>query len=94
MITVGMNYDVLPGKEKIFEDACQRVIGAMEGNTGHQHSRLFKDVNKAGSYLIVSEWNSRDAFSGFIASDAFKKVTNWGKENILAGRPQHTVYEN
>ena len=28
----------------------------------------------------------------FIASDAFRKVTNWGKEEILAGRPHHEVY--
>ena len=37
-------------------------------------------------------WSSEEAFHGFVASDAFKKVTNWGKENILRGRPEHTTY--
>ena len=26
--------------------------------------------------------------------DKFKNVVNWGKENILAGRPSHTVYKH
>jgi heme-degrading monooxygenase HmoA len=42
--------------------------------------------------LIVSRWKSEQAFRDFIASDAFKKVTDWGKQNILAGRPRHTTY--
>ena len=44
------------------------------------------------TYLILSRWSSEEAFHAFVASDAFKKVTNWGKENILRGRPQHTTY--
>lgn len=93
MVTIGMNYSVLEGKEQIFEDACARVIAAMNGLDGHSESRLFKEVG-AGQrhYLIVSTWSSEDAFRAFIASDAFKKVTNWGAQNILAGRPSHTVY--
>jgi heme-degrading monooxygenase HmoA len=40
----------------------------------------------------VSRWESEAAFNAFVASDAFKKVTNWGRENILAGPPRHTTY--
>jgi heme-degrading monooxygenase HmoA len=89
-----MNYYVIEGKEKIFEDACANVIRTMEGNDGHADSQLFKQVgSEEPAYLIVSNWNSEDAFREFVASDAFKKVTNWGKENILRGRPQHTTYQ-
>jgi heme-degrading monooxygenase HmoA len=93
VVTIGMNYTVLEGKEQIFEDACARVIETMAGMDGHSESKLFKEVG-AGMrhYLIVSVWSSEDAFRAFIASDAFKKVTNWGSQNILAGRPSHTVY--
>jgi heme-degrading monooxygenase HmoA len=93
VVTIGMNYAVLEGKEQIFEDACARVIETMAGMDGHSESKLFKEVG-AGTrhYLIVSVWSSEDAFRAFIASDAFKKVTNWGSQNILAGRPSHTVY--
>ena len=93
MVTIGMNYSVLEGKEKIFEDACARVIETMGGMDGHTESRLFKEVGPDKRlYLIVSVWSSEEAFRTFIASDAFKKVTNWGSQNILAGRPSHTVY--
>lgn len=93
MVTVGMNYSVIEGKEKVFEDACAKVVDTMGGIDGHDESHLYRQVGgDSSSYLIVSRWASEDAFKAFIASDAFKKVTNWGKENILAGRPSHTTY--
>ena len=93
MVTIGMNYSVREGKEKVFEDACARVIQTMQGIDGHSQSKLFREVGAgARSYLIVSVWTSEQAFRDFVASDAFKKVTNWGAENILEGRPSHTVY--
>ena len=93
MVTIGMNYAVREGKEKIFEDACARVIETMRGIDGHSESTLFREVGAgARRYLIVSVWSSEQAFRDFVASDAFKKVTNWGAENILEGRPSHTVY--
>jgi heme-degrading monooxygenase HmoA len=93
MVTIGMNYSVRAGKEKIFEDACARVIQTMGGIEGHADSHLFREVGAdARKYLIVSTWSSEQAFRDFVASDAFKKVTNWGAENILEGRPSHTVY--
>ena len=93
MVTIGMNYAVLAGKEKIFEDACAKVVETMETIEGHDHSEVYRSISASEpSYLIVSRWESEDAFQDFIASDAFKKVTNWGKENILARRPMHTTY--
>jgi heme-degrading monooxygenase HmoA len=44
--------------------------------------------------LITSEWSDEKAFQDFIRSDAFRAVTDWGKEQILAGRPQHKVYKH
>ena len=93
MVTIGMNYSVRAGKEKVFEDACARVIQTMRGIDGHADSHLFREVAAdSRQYLIVSVWSSEQAFRAFVASDAFKKVTNWGAENILEGRPSHTVY--
>lgn len=93
MVTVGMNYRVLPGKEKAFEDVFNAVLGKMQGIEGHSKSFLYRDVNDRQNYLIVSDWSDRKAFDGFIASDAFRSVANWGKEQILAGRPSHEYYE-
>ncbi len=93
MITVGMNYMILPGKEKAFEDVFNAVLGAMNQMDGHKVSRLFRDVNESQRYLIISDWSDRHAFDSFIASEQFRKVANWGKEQILAGRPTHDYYE-
>ena len=94
MITVGMNYVVIPGKESDFEEKFAGVIGALNSAEGHTESTLWNDVAKSNSYLITSEWNDEQAFRDFISSDAFRAVTNWGKEQILAGRPNHTVYKH
>ena len=94
MITVGMNYNIIPGKNEAFEQTCNAVIKAMDGMDGHTKSYLFKDVNDPQSYLIMSDWSDRAAFDAFIASDQFRNVANWGKEQVLAGRPQHNYFEH
>ena len=93
MITVGMNYKVIEGKQQDFESKFAAVIDALNAAEGHSESVLWKDVADGASYLITSEWSDEDAFNTFIRSDAFRNVTNWGKEQILAGRPQHKVYK-
>lgn len=93
MVTIGMNYHVRSGKEQVFEDACARVVEIMQGIEGHDESHIYRRVDGAEPvYLIVSRWESEEAFDAFVASDAFKKVTSWGRENILSGPPRHTTY--
>ncbi|MGC4002784.1 MAG: antibiotic biosynthesis monooxygenase [Pirellulales bacterium] len=94
MITVGMNYHVLPGKQQDFEEKFAAVLTAHRAADGHDNSTLWKDVADDASYLITSEWSDDKAFAAFIQSDAFRAVTNWGKEQILSGRPKHTVYKH
>ena len=94
MVTIGMNYFVIPGKETVFEAAVAKVVDTMKGIGGHAESHLYKEIGDAEpAYLIVSRWEDEDAFRSFVASDAFKKVTSWGKENILSRRPSHTTYQ-
>ena len=92
MITIGMNYKVLPGKEDNFERMFKNVLNSLQAVAGHGKSWLYKDVNDLQSYLIVSEWDSEEAFNTFIQSEKFRGVVTWGQENILADRPVHTVY--
>lgn len=94
MITVGMNYRVIPGKQHDFEAKFAGVLGALKAAQGHTSSTLWKDVSDDASYLITSEWSEEQAFLDFIHSQAFRDVTNWGKEQILAGRPQHKIYKS
>ena len=92
MVTVGMNYQILSGREKDFESVFTKVLEIMRGMNGHVKTHLYRDVSDASSYVIFSEWSSKPAFDAFINSQQFKNVANWGKEQILAARPQHRIY--
>ncbi len=94
MVTVGMNYHVLPGKQQDFETKFAGVVDALQAAQGHTNSTLWRDVADDASYLITSEWSEEQAFTDFIHSPAFRDVTNWGKEQILSGRPQHKIYKH
>ena len=94
MITVGMNYHVIEGKQQDFEEKFKAVIGALNEAEGHTNSTLWNDTTDNASYLITSEWTDENAFKEFIQSEAFRAVTNWGKEQILSGRPQHKIYKS
>lgn len=94
MVTIGMNYYVHPGKERVFENAFKSVKEALDRAEGHAESKLYRaaEGEEPVEYLIVSRWTSEEAFRSFIASDEFKKVTSWGLKHILAGPPRHTTY--
>ena len=94
MITVGMNYNVIEGKQQDFKDKFAAVIGALNAADGHTSSTLWNDVANDRSFMITSEWDDEKAFGAFIQSDAFRTVTDWGKEQILAGRPSHKIFRN
>lgn len=92
MTTIGMNYAVLKGKEAMFETAFRRVVKAMGGIAGHSETHMYRHIDDPLQYLIVSKWSDKAAFDAFIASETFRNVVNWGKEQILSGRPRHEVY--
>ncbi len=94
MVTIGMNYEVLEGKGEVFEKAFAKVIASLENAEGHESSRLYRDVHQERSYAIHSQWSNEASFRAFIASEQFAKVTDWGKEQVLAGRPEHVVYRS
>jgi heme-degrading monooxygenase HmoA len=93
MVTVGLHYDVKPGREAEFEERFRDVRAALSAAPGHRWSRLFRDVDNPLSYLVYSEWDSRDAFMDFVRSDAFRATTAWAREEVLAAQPRHRVFE-
>jgi len=94
MTTIGMHYDVIPGKEDEFEKGFLAVIGYLKTVKGHVESKLYEDVESTGSYLILSQWQDKESFDAFLRSPEFAKVTSWGRTEILRGRPKHKVYLN
>ena len=92
MVTIGMNYEVVEGKEDAFERKFALVVEAMRETEGHVTTRLYRCVGAERSYLVVSKWSAKGAFDAFVASPEFRRVTAWGESGILRGRPTHQVY--
>jgi heme-degrading monooxygenase HmoA len=92
MTTIGMHYDVIAGKEEEFEKGFLATLEFLRTLPGHVESHLYEDVASTGSYLIMSQWRTREDFDAFLRSDAFKKAVAWGKAEILRSRPRHKVY--
>lgn len=92
MITVGLYYDVFPEKADLFEAKFRDVLAALSESPGHKSSDLFHKVDDPYSYAILSEWDDLAAFQSFIHSDAFRAVTQWGREQVLRNAPRHKVY--
>jgi heme-degrading monooxygenase HmoA len=94
MTTIGMHYDVVPGKEDEFEKGFLGVLEHLKTLPGHVESHLYEDVAVVGSYVILSQWETKEAFDAFLRSPEFAKVTSWGKAEMLRGRPRHKIYLN
>lgn len=94
MTTIGMHYDVIPGKEEEFENGFIGVIEHLKSVAGHVDSHMYEDVQSVGSYVILSQWETKEAFEAFIRGETFKQVVSWGKADILRSRPRHKVYLN
>ncbi len=92
MLTVGMDYDVRPERVQEFEALWAQVAERMCETHGHLRSRLFRDVQRPHSYMILSEWTDRDAFTAFTSSPTFRGVTELGAQDLLAGPPRHRVF--
>lgn len=91
LVTFGLNYDVKPGHNEEFERVTRDALKLMESVEGHRETRLYRDIDRPDSYLIYSDWETKEAFSAFIRSEAFKAVQSLGRE-ILANPPRHNVY--
>lgn len=94
MTTIGMQYQVRDGKEEEFEKGFLGVLALLKTLPGHIESHMYQDIESRGSYVILSEWETREAFEKFTHSPEFGKAVAWGKAEILRAKPKHTVYQN
>jgi heme-degrading monooxygenase HmoA len=94
LTTVGMQYEVIPGKEEEFERGFIGVLELLKTLPGHIESHMYEDVQSVGSYVILSQWERKEDFDAFLKSDAFKSAVAWGKAEILRSRPKHKVYQH
>ncbi len=90
MINIGLYYKVIEGHEDEFERAFEEVSKLLKGSGVVTDARLYREVGSS-KYMIYSEWESMEAFSEFVRSKSFKKVTEFGK-TIIDGQPRHRIF--
>jgi heme-degrading monooxygenase HmoA len=91
MLTVGLYYDVVKGKESDFEKYFDVVVGEIKKFDGFVSALLYHRADKPNSYLIYSEWKDRESFETFIKSREFGGAKSGGS-HMLEGRPHHKIY--
>ncbi len=87
-----MYYDVIPERDALFQAKFREVQAALDQTPGHRVSHLYQRVDDPHSYAILSEWDDQAAFYDFIRSEAFRRVTSWGREQVLRNPPRHKIY--
>src|SRR4051794_18059263 len=77
MTTIGMHYEVKPGKEEEFKQGFLGVLNLLKTLPGHIESHMYEDIESRGSYVILSQWESKEAYAKFLQSPEFAKAVAW-----------------
>ena len=95
---IAMNrFQIVTGKEKIFEQLWKNRETYLESVKGFKSFNLIKgEANKTFTlYASHSTWSSKDAFTNWTKSEAFRKAhKNAGSNrNIYIGHPKFEGFE-
>ena len=71
MITVANRLYVKPEHAEAFETVFRERAGLVDGMPGFLSNQVLRPVNEGEPYVILTTWDSREAFLGWIRSDAF-----------------------
>jgi heme-degrading monooxygenase HmoA len=83
---------VAAGDRAAFEAAYARVTAAVRGTAGHVRDELLRDASEPGRYVLLSEWESEDAFRAWEDAPVHREVTT-PMRPYWAGRVERVIYE-
>jgi heme-degrading monooxygenase HmoA len=66
---------ILPDKEREFEEAFAEVRHRVHHVDGHISDELLRERDKPGGYVLVSDWESREACMRWLQSPAHDEMT-------------------
>lgn len=95
---IAMNrFQVVPGKEETFEEMWRNRQTYLDDVPGFRSFHLLRGPSKeeATLYASHSQWDSREAFTAWTQSDAFKKAhgRTHSAEVTTIGHPQFEGFE-
>ena len=85
---------IRPGEEAKFEEAYQEVTRKVKASQfkGHLKDELLKDDAEPGSYILLSEWESKEAFLAWEDAPIHMQTTT-PMRPYWAGRVERRIYE-
>jgi heme oxygenase (mycobilin-producing) len=66
---------IKPGQETAFEDAFEQVRANVRGTSGHLGDQLLRAGEEPGTYILLSEWRSREEFLAWEESPVHRQLT-------------------
>ncbi len=89
-------FNSLPVKEGAADEIVERFAesrGSVQGFPGFVSMEVLRSEG-AEEVLVVTRWESREAFDAWVASDEFKKAHGrGGGGDLLRGHPRMSAYE-
>lgn len=72
MFVVANRVPVAPGWEEEFEQRFYKRAGQIDKQTGFIRMQVLKPVSEGAPYIVLTTWESREAFEAWVGSDDFK----------------------
>jgi len=83
---------IRPGQEEAFEAAYRTVTAAVKGTPGHIRDELLRDCDRPGRYVLLSEWESVEAFRAWEDAPIHPEMTT-PMRPYWAGRVERTIFD-
>ena len=83
---------VKQGEEAAFEAAYTQVTRKVKGTTGHLRDELLRRTDEPGSYIVLSEWESRERFLQWEDAPIHRETTTPMRPH-WAGRVERVIYD-
>src|SRR5689334_5641993 len=82
---------IKPGSQEDFETAFSRVTQQVKGTQGHIRDELIKDTANPNAYILLSEWESQEAFLAWEDAPIHKETTT-PMRPYWAGNVERKIY--
>jgi heme-degrading monooxygenase HmoA len=83
---------IKPGEEAAFEAAYAEVTAKVKGTPGHIQDELLREEGEPGSYILLSEWESKEAFLAWEDAPIHMNTTT-PMRPYWAGRVERKIYQ-
>jgi heme-degrading monooxygenase HmoA len=80
------------GNAGAFEAAYRTVTASVKGTPGHIHDELLRDSDRPGHYVLLSEWDSAEAFLAWEDAPVHRQLTT-PMRPYWDGPVERTVFE-